>query len=51
MLKIMIVDEAQWCLTELSNFLASTGDAVIVGENSDPMDALAKGRLNFRITV
>lgn len=39
-LKIMIVDDEQWCLNELSGFITSTGDAVIVGEYLNPMDAL-----------
>ena len=42
MLKIMIVDDEQWCLEELANFIASTGTgyAVVVGEHSNPRDAL-----------
>lgn len=45
MLKIMIVDDEQWCLEELSNFIASTGYAVIVGEHSNPRDALVSVEL------
>ena len=41
MLRVMLVDDEQWCLKELSDFVTSTGEAVIVGHHLNGREALA----------
>lgn len=40
MLKIMLVDDEQWCLKELREILLSTGQARVIGAHSSAQEAL-----------
>ena len=41
MLRVMLVDDEQLCLTELSDFVKMTGKAIIVGHHLNGREALA----------
>ncbi len=40
MLKVMLVDDEQWCLKELADFLTDTGKVEIVGQHANSREAL-----------